>query len=247
MSALPPPPDPPRSAGTPVPAEDAAATSARGTGFGAALRGRGPAGFLGMLVVVGLGGAIEPLNALLLPLWVAITRTPWRAFGFVRPKSLARTIVVGVLLGVGLKLFLKSVVLPLFGAPPINAAYHHLQGNSAALPGMLFDVIVGAGFGEEAIFRAFWFERLGTFLGRGRGPRIATVLITSAWFGFLHVFGQGVAGAEQALVTGLVFGTIFAITGEIWLPMIAHATFDVIAVLIIYAGLETRVAHWFFR
>lgn len=239
MSALPP-PEAPRAAG------DAGATP-RDAGFGASLRGRGPAGFLGMLVVVGLGGVIEPLNALLLPLWVAITRTPWRAFGFVRPRNWARTIAGGVLVGAGLKLFLKAVVLPLLGAPPTNAAYHDLVGNSAALPGMLFDVIVGAGFGEEAIFRGFWFERLGTFLGRGPRARIATVLITSAWFGFLHVFRQGAAGAEQATITGLVFGTIFALTGEIWLPIIAHATFDVIAVLIIYAGLETRVAHWIFR
>jgi membrane protease YdiL (CAAX protease family) len=239
VSVLPPSEPSPARASAPAP-------PTQGGVFRAALRGRGPAGILGMVVVVGLGG-FGPLNALLLPAWVGLTRTPWRAFGFVRPRSWVGTAVGGVTLGVTLKLALKSVVLPLLGAPPTNAAFHDLAGNTAALPGTLFDVIVGAGFGEEAVFRGFWFERLGVILGRGRIARIVTVAVTSAWFAFLHVFRQGAMGAEQAAITGLVFGTIFAATGGIWLLMIAHAAFDVTAVYIIYAGLETRVAHWFFH
>jgi len=48
-------------------------------------------------------------------------------------------------------------------------------------------------------------------------------------------------------MTGLVFGTVFALTGQIWLPMVAHAAFDVTAVLIIYGKLESTVAHLVFK
>jgi membrane protease YdiL (CAAX protease family) len=56
-----------------------------------------------------------------------------------------------------------------------------------------------------------------------------------------------VPGVQQATIVGLVFGTLFAITGEIWMVMIAHAAFDVTAVAMIYWNLETAVAHLVFK
>jgi membrane protease YdiL (CAAX protease family) len=52
---------------------------------------------------------------------------------------------------------------------------------------------------------------------------------------------------EQAMMTGLTFGTIFAITGSIFLPMIVHAAFDVAAVAIIYWDIEEKIAHLVFK
>ena len=82
-------------------------------------------------------------------------------------------------------------------------------------------------------------------------PRVpakaAIVVITSALFGAAHYAEQGVPGVQQATIVGLVYGTIFAITGRIWMLMAAHAAFDLAALAIIYFDLETRVAHFFFR
>jgi membrane protease YdiL (CAAX protease family) len=69
------------------------------------------------------------------------------------------------------------------------------------------------------------------------------VLVTSTLFALGHYAVQGLAGAEQATITGLVFGTIFAITGRIFTLMVAHAAFDLTAVAIIYWNLESKVAH----
>ena len=66
-------------------------------------------------------------------------------------------------------------------------------------------------------------------------------------FGLAHYANQGLAGTEQATITGLVFGTIFALTGRIWMLMVAHAAFDLTALAIIYWELESRVAHIIFR
>jgi len=73
------------------------------------------------------------------------------------------------------------------------------------------------------------------------------VLITSVWFGAAHYSVQGLAGAEQAAIVGLVFGTIIAVTGRIFMLMVAHAAFDVTAVAMIYWNLESKVAHLLFR
>jgi membrane protease YdiL (CAAX protease family) len=73
------------------------------------------------------------------------------------------------------------------------------------------------------------------------------ILVMSALFGLAHYTEQGVAGMEQAMMTGLTFGTIFAVTGSIFLPMIVHAAFDVAAVAIIYWDIEEKIAHLVFK
>jgi membrane protease YdiL (CAAX protease family) len=73
------------------------------------------------------------------------------------------------------------------------------------------------------------------------------VVLTSAVFASGHYADQGLAGVEQATFTGLAFGTIFAITGRIWMVMCAHAAFDLTALAIIYCDLESKVAHFVFK
>ena len=62
-----------------------------------------------------------------------------------------------------------------------------------------------------------------------------------------HYADQGLAGVQLAVMTGLVFGTIFAVTGRIWMVMFAHAGFDLAALAIIYWGLESDLAHLVFK
>jgi membrane protease YdiL (CAAX protease family) len=95
--------------------------------------------------------------------------------------------------------------------------------------------------------RGFLFERLGKLLGSSVWARVAIVLITSAYFGLAHYATQGMTGVIQGAIMGLVYGTLYAATGQLFLVMILHASFDLMALAIIYAGWETRVAHWFFR
>lgn len=142
---------------------------------------------------------------------------------------------------------MKAIVMPLLGAPALNPRYHYLAGNTAALPWTLYAVIVGAGFGEETLFRGFFFERLRRIFGGGRLALVTIVGVTSGLFALAHYRDQGVPGVEQAAVTGLVFGSIYAVTGELWIPMVAHAAFDVTAVALIYWNWESTVAHWLFR
>jgi uncharacterized protein len=190
---------------------------------------------------------LEPLGGVLVLAWVTASQTPWAEIGYVRPKRWGRTAIVGIMFGCALKLLLKAIVMPILGADPINPAYHYLVGNTRALPGIAFYILVAGGFDEETVFRGFAFERLGKLLGTGVPGRAAIVLLTSAWFALVHYPEQGLAGVEQAAITGLVFGTIFAVTGRIWLLMVAHAAFDLMAVAIIYGNLESTSAHLAFR
>ena len=215
--------------------------------FARALRGAGPIGIAGILATIVLPAFLGPLRAVGPLLWAWRSRTPLAAFGLGRPRSWVATIALGVLLGGALKLLMKAVVMPLLGAPATNARFSVLEGNTALVVWMLFVVVFGAGLGEELTFRGFLFERLRHFFGSSGRAMAGLVLGTSLLFGLIHLPEQGLHGAEQATITGFLMGTIYARTGNLWLPIVTHAAFNVVAVFIIYWGLESRIAHAFFR
>ena len=214
---------------------------------GEQLRGFGTVGLLGLLIILAGNFLVAPLSAVLVLVWAHLSQTPWRELGFAAPKSWTRVFAIGIPLGIVFKLAMKALVMPLFGAPAVNPYYHFLAGNEAASLWMLVTVVIVGGFGEETVFRGFLFERLGKLFGTRPAALTATVLLTSGLFALLHYREQGLAGVEQAAVTGLVFGTTFAATGQLWLPMVLHAAFDVTAVALIYWNWESAVAHFLFR
>jgi membrane protease YdiL (CAAX protease family) len=218
-----------------------------------ALRGFGPLGIVAILVILAGNSIVAPLSGILVLVWAKLSRTPWREIGYVRPESWIRSLAVGIVFGVAFKLLMKAIVMPLLGAPPVNQAFHYLAGNTAALPAILYMIIFGAAFGEETVFRGWMFERFGKLFGTG--ARASTmpvrlgliVLITSVWFGLDHYAVQGLPGVEQATIVGVVFGTLFAITGRLPILMITHAAFDLTALAIIYWDVESEVAHFVFK
>ena len=211
------------------------------------LRGFGLLGIVAIVIILGGNTLFVPLSAILALVWAWISKTPWRDLGFVRPRSWPRTIVIGIVFGVALKFAMKSIVMPLLGAPPINQAFRFLVGNTAEVPYMLYLIVIGAGFGEEIIFRGWAFERIQKMLGSAPWAKVFAVLFTSAWFGYAHYSFQGLPGVQNAAVVGLVFGAVFALTRQIFLLMIAHVAFDLVAFALIFWDVETPVARFFFK
>ena len=229
-----------------APAVAATAAPVKDDAFAAKLRGFGPVGLIAIFVIYAGNALLAPLSAVLVLAWAWMSRTPWRGIGFGRPRNWLVVLAGGILLGVALKLTMKAVVMPLLGADPINHAFQYLAGNRAAIPMALYMMVVAAGFGEETMFRGYAFERLGKLLGTSVGAKAAIVLLTSTWFALEHYALQGVPGTQQALIVGLVFGTIYARTGQLWMLIVAHAAFDLTAYAIIYHQWETAVATFFF-
>lgn len=207
--------------------------------------GFGPLGILAFLLVC-LGVAVTPpIGALFVVLWVWLSKTDWRAIGYVRPKSWLGAIAIGVIFGIALKLAMKAVVMPLIGAPPATGAFQELHTTSGVVAFAVYAVI-GAGWGEETVFRGYLFERLRKLFGRSGIATAAIVVLTTAIFAVLH-WQQGPAGIEQAAIVGLVFATIFAVTGRLVMLMFAHAAFDLTAAGLIYCNLDTSIAHLVFK
>jgi len=163
------------------------------------------------------------------------------------PRHPAAALPAGLAVGIALKLVVKSIAMPLLAAPEMNAPYHYLVRNAAALPWLIFTVLASASFGEEVFFRGYLFERFGHLFGGGRIALFATVVISAALFASFHYHDQGLPGVEQASMTGLVLGALYAWRKQLWLPMMVHAGYDLAALAIIYFDWERAVAHLVFR
>ncbi len=218
--------------------------------FAKDLRGFGPVGILAILAIifsgnVFLGKIVLPVGAILVLVWRKWSLTTWREIGYVKPKDWIIMVATGIFLGIAFKLLMKAIVMPLLNADPVNQTYHYLAGNAAMLPFAIW-AMLAAGFGEETVFRGWMFERIGKLFGNKSWAKPLTVLITAVLFGLAHYANQGIPGVEQATIFGIVFGTIYAATGRLFMLMVAHAAFDLTALAIIYWDLESWVAYLVF-
>jgi membrane protease YdiL (CAAX protease family) len=209
----------------------------------AALRGFGPLGVLALVLIFASSAAGFIVAAALVLVWARLSNTPLTDLGFTTPNSWVATIAAGVAFGVILKLLLKAVVMPLIGAPAVNTTYQYLVGNTAALPWIVAKVLISAAIGEEFFFRGYLFERMGALFGRGKATTVGTIFLSAALFASAHYADQGIPGVEQATMTGLVLGTVYAWRRQIWLPMFMHAAYDLTAIVLIYRGWEEALAR----
>src|SRR5947207_10378570 len=72
----------------------------------AKLRGFGPLGIIAILAIIFSGNLFLgrmfalPIGAILMLIWVRLSRTPWRDIGYVRPKSWIATAAISVAAGI---------------------------------------------------------------------------------------------------------------------------------------------------
>jgi membrane protease YdiL (CAAX protease family) len=96
----------------------------------------------------------------------------------------------------------------------------------ATLPDFLFISIL-AGAGEEALFRGVIQGGLMAYLGLPMA-----IVVSSVLFGLAHYISKTYVVFAAGL--GALFGLLYAWSGNIAVPMIAHAVYDFIALCFIY-------------
>ena len=85
-----------------------------------------------------------------------------------------------------------------------------------------YGVSITAGIVEEVVYRGFLIWYLGQYM-----PIWAAIIVSSIGFGLGHSY-QGVSGVLRVSLVGLGFGTLYVISGSIWLPIVAHALLDML-------------------
>ena len=87
---------------------------------------------------------------------------------------------------------------------------------------------LSAGIAEELVFRSFLIMAL----FHASGSMAGAVSISVAAFAITHAY-QGVAGVMRVALLGLILTAPFILTGSVYPSMIAHATLDLLAGLVL--------------
>lgn len=154
-------------------------------------------------------------------LMARLERRPASLYGLPMRHAFGKLFWQGVLLGLGEVTVLISLIAAFGGYSFGRLAMH---GANLLGWGVFWAVaFVFVGLSEEFLFRGY----VQYTLARGIGFWPAAVLL-SILFGFVHRGnpGEGIVGEANVAVTGLVFAFTLRRTGNLWLAVGWHASFD---------------------
>lgn len=201
------------------------------------------AAFAAVIVADAFGLVPLTLTIGLLPVvWVLLllAREPWSSIGLSLPTHLPRAVAIGAAAGVAMELLAVLWTTPwisdFFGTEPDYSDLRIIQGNLTYLLIFLALNWTLAAFGEEICWRGFLMHRVARLLGGGTAAWASSLLLVSVIFGWVHS-EQGVSGAVQESLSGLLLGVLFLATGRnLTVPIVAHGVSNTVAFVLIYLG-----------
>jgi len=154
-------------------------------------------------------------------LMARLERRPAGVYGLPLRQAFGKSFWEGTLLGLG-EVSLLVGLIAAFGGYSFGMLVLHGAG-LLAWGGLWALAFVLVGLSEEFLFRGYTQYTLAR--GMGFWP---AALCLSLVFGAAHLRnpGEGIVGAANVAVTGLVFAFALRRTGNLWLAVGWHATFD---------------------
>ncbi|MBX2797131.1 MAG: CPBP family intramembrane metalloprotease [Myxococcales bacterium] len=92
-------------------------------------------------------------------------------------------------------------------------------------------VALTAGICEELLYRGFLIACLSTWT-----TDVVAMLLAALLFGAVHLY-QGPAKALQIVGIGVWMGSLYLLTGALWLPMLTHAVLDLLGGSLLHRAL----------
>ena len=96
---------------------------------------------------------------------------------------------------------------------------------------------IASGIAEESVYRGFLFFYISLYFPHIKTPEL--VLLTSLVFGIGHAY-QGWGGIASTTVSGLIFGTLYVMSGSLLLPAVVHSAGNLQGVLILWPQLDVE-------
>lgn len=160
---------------------------------------------------------------------------PFQALTWRDPDELLRGVVGGVLAAVPLLLvliwarqrnWLAIQQLRRLLEQQLLVHFRHASWADFAL------ISLAAGFGEEVLFRGCLQQALALAIDPSGVSAWLPVIITSLFFGLVHCVSR--IYFVLASLVGLYFGILLMLTGSLWIPLVAHAVYDFVALWLLH-------------
>ena len=162
-----------------------------------------------------------------------------RDLGLKRDGLTADTFVIGILSALFWIAFNKWVYHPFithfFSIEPYTE-YDFIRKKLSNLIITLVAAWIIGGFYEEIVFRGFIQTTIRGWFIKSRHSFWLAGLLTSILFGVYH-WQQGIFGITPSALGGLFWTfLLWRYKGNLWYPIISHAVYDTIALVMIYFG-----------
>jgi membrane protease YdiL (CAAX protease family) len=160
--------------------------------------------------------------------------------GLKRKGLTVQALIVGILSALLWVAFNKWIYHPIithfFIVEPYTA-YNFIRSKLSNFLITLTAAWIIGGFYEEIAFRGFIQTTIREWFVERRNSFWLAALLTSTLFGLYH-WQQGIFGVISSFLGGFLWTfLLWRYKGNLWYPIISHATYDTIALTMIYFGI----------
>ncbi|MEO0399487.1 MAG: CPBP family intramembrane glutamic endopeptidase [Pseudomonadota bacterium] len=162
----------------------------------------------------------------------ALFKTPFGPQFTTTPSAIIWGVVGAAPLAALLLLFMRTDIAPIAAFREDQIDFLGTLGFRLTAPRIVAISLIAC-VGEELLFRGVFQTALATHV-----PLIAAILVPNIFFGLLHA--RTLIYAIIAGSAGAYFGWLFAVTGTLVVPIIAHALYDCVALAVARIALNQR-------
>jgi membrane protease YdiL (CAAX protease family) len=200
---------------------------------------------LGVVTMIQACGVVfTALPFLFIAGWISLwlRRSGWRQLGLARPANWVQTVGLGIIAGAGLEVLSLWLLHPLFDEllrkPEMLPQFHSLHGNILEISFWLFIGGPMVAIGEEMVYRGYLLNRFADLVGHSQAGWAVGLIGSSTLFGLGHAY-QGLTGIVETFLMGCALGILyFAARRNLWLPIIAHGSYNTVQFVLIFLGLN---------
>ena len=161
----------------------------------------------------------------------------WKNLGLTKPDNLLKSLGVAVIILIGtvvslmiFEIFLRDILFPSSGSAPEAESFSELKGNIPYFFSIIFFVWIES-FLEELQDRGFSLNRFESLFKKIPLSTVLAVISQAAIFGFRHSYDLSPRSVTTGII-GLVFGTVYVLTGRnLWPLIIAHIILNTMSMI----------------